>query len=278
MRPARPSRRSRARWRRRPTGAPPPRRSGRSARSAVATASAAAGRCRDGRSSRPRPSVRYSTSASVSQPTSVEMSAITPDRQEPATEHQAEQQREHPERPEERTPRRPGHVDAGRRPVVDDRRQRSWLVSPMSCRRCAAPRPASRAASGQGDHAEDERHATEHQAEEQQEQARPPRRPARTTARACGCRVASRAGCAACRGAAAARSPGGGRATAGRRRRGRRSGPAGSAMSTPQSGMTNCGDQLEDAGPEFFEHRSSRSGRAAGGDRDHSSDEPATST
>ena len=54
------------------------------------------------------------------------------DGQQPAAEDEAEEQQEHAERTEERPERRSGHVDAGRRPVVDDGRAGSSAVGPMS--------------------------------------------------------------------------------------------------------------------------------------------------
>ena len=51
-----------------------------------------------------------------------------------------------------------------------------------------------------------------------------------------------------------------------------------SAMSLPQSGMTNCDGQVEEAVPELFEHGSVGSGRATASDPDHSLLDPATRT
>ena len=120
-------------------GGPPRRRSGRPAPRAAATASRGAGpfsRWPVVSASTVSP---YSLTASASQPTSVAIRAMTPAASSQPPKTRPRNSSEHAERAEERPPRRSGHVDAGRRPVVDDGRQRRARSARCRGRRCAAP-------------------------------------------------------------------------------------------------------------------------------------------
>ena len=103
------------------------------ARRAAATASA---RCRDvlevaGRVGLDRLAVLLDGVGRASRPGST-MSAMTPTASSQPPKTRPRKSSEDPERAEERPPRRPGHVDAGRRSVVDDGRQGRGRSAPMS--------------------------------------------------------------------------------------------------------------------------------------------------
>ena len=161
------------------------------------------------------------------------------------------------ERAEERAPRRPGHVDAGRRPVVDDDRQaraRRTDVVVVDAQPLGQPVEERQ---DERDHAEEQRHATEHQPEEDQEEPHPgedgcERRAGHVDARRgpCAWRTPCRAG-------PAAPWPASGRSRPGRRRRGGRNETGRrSATSTPQSGMTSWAINSRMLVQSSFEHRS----------------------
>ncbi len=95
-----------------------------------------------------------------------------PGGQQPATEDQPEEQREHPERAEERSPRRAGHVDAGRRPTVDDGGQGRGGVDAQVVVVDAQPlgQPVEER-QDEGDDAEDQDQPAEDQTQDEQERA-----------------------------------------------------------------------------------------------------------
>ena len=188
--------------------------------------------------------LRYSATASTSQPTSVDDQGDDADGQQPAAERRGRGTgARRPERARgtagttARACGRRAAARRGRRPAGPARSRR---------RRGRRSRSASRQPVEQGQDQGDDARATridaaEDQAEEEQERRRSRRRSARTTARACGCRPASAARPAACRGAPSARSGAAGTSRSGPDQRpGPRSPTGMSAISAPQSGVTNC--------------------------------------
>ena len=107
---------------------------------AAATGVAGGGPLSSGRSVSASTVRRYSMTASVSQPTSVAIRAMTPTASSQPPNTRPRNSSEDPERAEERAARRAGHVDAGRRAVVDDGRQVRASSGRCRGRRCAALR------------------------------------------------------------------------------------------------------------------------------------------
>ena len=164
---------------------------------------------------RPRPS-RYSLTASMSQPTSVTISAMTPAASSQPPKTSPSMSIAVPIAPRNGRNDGPGMCTPGGGP--------SWMTAGSvgvvsrrgRGRRSAAPRQPVQQGQRQGDGTQQQDPGRRTRAPGTAGTPPSPRRSGRTTVPACGCRPASGARCAACRGALAARSSRRGRSRAGR--------------------------------------------------------------